>query len=184
MGNIWNIKNSTAFQMANDFGEKGDRALYSMNKSGLDMEYTAIATTGNSVDFGDLSVARVPPGTGNFTRAICGGAGPSGATAITMDYRLFSSLGTFADFGDLNVNFNYGAACGGTTRGFFFNGNDSPNSTDIINIDFITMHSTGNATDFGDLTAQRSHGSGFASPTRAFCTPSKDGSWSNLINII
>ena len=102
-------------------------------------------TTGNAVDFGNLSAAKTTPAScSSSTRGIWNyDAGPVAETKFVN----IRSTGDTVDFGD-----GYGAAemSGGqssSTRGMFAGGYADSNI-----IGFITMATTGNTTDFGDLT--------------------------------
>jgi len=124
-----------------------------------------IQSMGNSVDWGDLSVARYPGGTGaSATRGIwAGGATPTRLN--TIDYVTIATTGTAQDFGDTqNVN-NYSAGCSSSIR-MVNAGGDSPSPTLINVMDLIIIANTGNATDFGDLTVARAGLGEGASPTR------------------
>ena len=70
------------------------------------IEYITIASTGNSTDFGDLSLNRFAAASGSSkTRALprCGGYGSyaSPSRDTTMDYITIASTGNASDFGDL-----------------------------------------------------------------------------------
>ena len=66
------------------------------------IEFITFATTGNALDFGDLTAARRQPAvTGSQTRGSFSGGGPS--TVNTMDYVTIASTGNAVDFGDLSV---------------------------------------------------------------------------------
>ena len=126
-----------------------------------------IASTGNAIDFGDMSTTRYVPGTcASSTRGIAGGGeNPSGA-ATTIDYITISSLGGANDFGNLRlgeVRFSVGLS--DSTRGLIAGGYVAP-ATDLSSIDFVTIATTGNTSSFGDLTEQKLHCGACASPTR------------------
>ena len=77
------------------------------------IEYVTISTLGNSVDFGDLTVARSQVGgAASPTRGIFmgGNLAASPNTVTTIDYVQISSLGDAIDFGDLLQNRRNGAA--------------------------------------------------------------------------
>jgi len=120
--------------------------------------YITITSTGNTTDFGDLTVSRRSgQGVSNDIEGrgvFAGGVNSSGAKVNTMDYITIGSTGNATDFGDLlavtvfsNAN---GAGSGSDQRGLFFGGNDG-SVIDVIQ--YITINSTGNATDFGNLLA-------------------------------
>ena len=77
------------------------------------IEYVTISTLGNSVDFGDLTVARAQiGGAASPTRGIFmgGNIAASPNTVTTIDYVQIPSLGDAIDFGDLLQNRRNGAA--------------------------------------------------------------------------
>ena len=113
-------------------------------------------TTGNSLDFGDLTTNR--NGTGalsNATRGVWGG-GETPSAVDTMDFVTIASTGNAVDFGDMTTNrFNMtedGASS--PTRGVWAGG-QNPSRINIIQ--FIEITTTGNATDFGDLLADKAN---------------------------
>ena len=68
-----------------------------------EIDFITTATTGNSQDFGDLTVARADfDGTSSPTRAIFGG-GETGSRSDVIDYVEISSTGNAIDFGNLSV---------------------------------------------------------------------------------
>ena len=83
------------------------------------MQYITISTTGNSIDFGNLSLARYyVRGTASSTRGIfAGGTYPSPAVTNTIDYVTIASNGGASDFGDMSINRNGIAVFGNQTRG-------------------------------------------------------------------
>lgn len=127
------------------------------------IQYVIIATAGNTIDFGDLSVAA------KYQLAACSSAtrgvfGGGNAPSNIMDYITIASAGNATDFGDLLQPTLGLAGASNTTRGLFAGGYDV-DKTNVIQ--YITIASTGNATDFGDLTTARIWVSGCSSPTRS-----------------
>ena len=115
------------------------------------IQYTTMATLGNSVDFGDLTFAY--SGTGactNGTRGCVGGGWDGSNNHNVIDYITIASTGNGTDFGDLTQARRGVAACGSDTRGVFGSG-QTPSNSNVL--DYITIASTGNATDFGDLNS-------------------------------
>ena len=116
------------------------------------IDYVTIASTGNSSDFGDLSVARhsAPTGVTNDTRGAFGGGtgGSPAANLDTIDYINIASTGNASDFGNLTDARGYARGNSDGTKGLWAGGDSSP-VTNII--DYINVASTGNASDFGDL---------------------------------
>ena len=66
-------------------------------------EYITIASTGNSTDFGNLTVAREDlAGVSNSTRGIIGGGAAPGVSNV-LDFFTIASTGNSQDFGDLTA---------------------------------------------------------------------------------
>jgi hypothetical protein len=139
------------------------------------MEYITCSTTGNAVNFGNLTVGRYENfAVSNGTRGVfMGGKGSGDATNI-MDYITIATTGDATDFGNLN-SYNLGgsnydqrsahAAISGSTRGVIGGGgNNYRGGGDEIQ--YITIATAGNATNFGDLTANRANFSGCSDLTR------------------
>jgi len=126
------------------------------------IQYVTISSTGNAIDFGDLSAARSrPTSTSSSTRGLfAGGIEPTNVN--TIEFITISSTGNTQDFGDLTRIGNRIASCASSTRGIF--GGGTLPGTNII--DYVTIASTGNASDFGDLTQARFSLAGCSSPTR------------------
>ena len=136
------------------------------------MEFVTIASTGNSVDFGDLTVARYSGSAGsNSTRALffMGNAKTSPeAHSNVIDFVTIASTGDAVDFGDSNL-----IDTGGPTQGagvaaspnriVFFGGYRS--GTDrTTEMQYVNPTTKGDSTRFGDLeTAQNSDGNGLSS---------------------
>ena len=131
------------------------------------MEYIEIATTGNSVDWGDyLNNIRSPGNCASTTRGVSmGGYSPTGSPSQYMSaigYVTISSQGGVSNFGELTAGRGWTGSCNNETRGC--NAGDWGSQTNTI--DFITIASTGNADNFGDLTKGRQCTSCTQSPTR------------------
>ena len=133
-----------------------------------------IATTGNAVSFGNLSVGGY--GRGSFSSStrgvIVGGAGPSYVT--TGEYVTISSNGGGYDFGDLDLGrrfFSHGAS--DNTVGMVMGGYASPSAGTAAQrarkeINFVNIASTGEFNPFGELIRGRSDNACCSSPTRGF----------------
>lgn len=136
------------------------------------IQYLNITSSGNTIDFGDLTQAR---GTGNTavantTRGIWqgGNAGPSTPYSNVIDYITIASVGNATDFGDLTVGRRTGVAGGNnSTRGLLAGGYNSPVTGPTNTIDYITMATVGNSTDFGDLLTPRFRLGAATNSTRA-----------------
>ena len=166
------------------FGGGFDSPLASTNI----IEYITISTTGNSQDFGDLTV--------NSTRA--GGSGCSSSTRglfisggsparnNSIEYVTISSTGNAADFGDISYVAFYLSACASSTRGISAGGSTSATPSGVNNIEYVTIASTGNAQDFGDLTRTSQTMSSCSSSTRGIFAGgySPSPTLSNIIEFI
>ncbi len=128
------------------------------------VSYIEIATTGNSVSFGDLSVGRQKCASfASATRGIwMGGATPGSFEVI--DYIITSSQGGGSDFGNLTGgNKPDNSGVNDSTRGMT-GGGENPGQNNIIS--FITIASTGDSSDFGDMLENGGGHAGISSPTR------------------
>jgi len=130
----------------------GYRAPQNTNGSDV-IEYVTISSTGDAIDFGDLTTpVRMLSAISNGTRGvIIGGYGNPGSGAATtnvMQYVTLAQTGNTVDFGDLTAASSQGGGNGGNspTRGVFCVG------TNNTSIEYITTATTGNSADFGDET--------------------------------
>ena len=115
------------------------------------IQYVTMGTTGNAVDFGDMTFS----GWGRAamssnTRAIAAGGFDGGVTNI-MDYVTIATTGDATDFGDLTLARSSPAGVSSHVRGVIIGGwpGASPHHTDTM--DYITIATVGNATDFADV---------------------------------
>ena len=150
------------------------------------MDYLTIAQTGNTVNFGNLSVARIG-GVGTIaspTRGIWAG-GDTPADSSVIDFIAIATLGTAADFGDLTLARNQIGGVSNSVRGLFAGGYNNPgSSTDNNLIDYVTIATLGNAQNFGDLTVASSGTRGAASPTRGVFTHWDVGQSNTVIDYV
>src|SRR3990170_7845277 len=97
----------------------GSRGLFGGGTTGPHsnvIDYVTIASAGNAIDFGDLTVARYAPGScSSTTRGLFGG-GNDGAVSNVIDYVTIASAGNATDFGDLTVARSNLAGCSSSTR--------------------------------------------------------------------
>ena len=125
------------------------------------IDYITFATTGDSQNFGTLTVARRGMGAcSSPTRTVFGGGyiKPQSHTKV-IDVVTTQTKGDSIKFGELTVSRGHMGACSSTTRGIWYGGSIYPGSDVFYNvIDYITIASDGNATDFGDtMTAGGIH---------------------------
>ena len=132
------------------------------------MQYITISTTGNSIDFGNLSIARYyVRGTASSTRGVfAGGTVPGPSVTDTIDYVTIASNGGANDFGDMSINRNGIAVFGNQTRGILAGGYTTPTNTQTSLIEFVNIANVATTSDFGTLSERREIMAGFASPTR------------------
>jgi hypothetical protein len=135
------------------------------------MDYVAISSTGNAIDFGNLDAdLSACASVSSQTRGVVGGGGSSGGAGVnTLQYVTIASTGDTTDFGDLNSNARVTSSAGlsNSTRGLFAGGEGAAPGYPTTNvIDYITIATTSNATDFGDLAANGYTLGGTASGTR------------------
>ena len=140
------------------------------------ISYFNIATTGNAVDFGNLTEDLYQgAGCASRERALhfCGRDGSAGANENIIQYVTIASTGNAVDFGD-TTDTRYGhTALSDQTRGLCTFGQNPVQN----NIEYVTIQSTGNSIDYGDLTdSGRKNHYGCASPTRGLFFGGRDGS--------
>ena len=132
------------------------------------VEYIQVNTTGNAVNFGDLTAPTnrlINAGFASRTRGFVAGGGsptPNASTNVIQEHE-FASTGDFNDFGDLSSNRNEVSSVSNATRGVISIGNPSVGNA----MEYITMASSGDSVDFGDRQTAGILGSGTVqSPTR------------------
>jgi len=121
------------------------------------LNFVEIATTGDAVDFGDLSVTRTAQQMGmSGTRGLFGGGGApgmSGSRSNVIDYITFQSGGGANDFGDLTFPQIRHAGVSNGVRGVFCGGysGDSPYHR-LNTIQTVNIATIGNSAFFGELS--------------------------------
>ena len=134
---------------------------------GNTMDYIQIMSTGNAIDFGDMTVTVYGGGgCGSETRAnFFGGRLAPGSSGFTdrIDLVTIASSGGGVDYGDLVGTTVHTAGCSSSTRGFKVGAYNLNND-----IEFWEIETGGQAIDFSHLTSGRHTHQCFSSPTRAF----------------
>jgi hypothetical protein len=145
------------------------------------IDYVTIASTGNSTDFGDLTVARgFLASFSSTTRGIWAG-GNTNSRSNVIDYVTIASTGNATDFGDLSAARDRPTGFSSSTRGIISAGGEGA----LVNtIEYITIASTGNTTDFGDLTQARASAAGCSSSTRGITAGGFNGPPQNTIDYV
>jgi len=143
------------------------------------IEYADLSSSGNTSDFGDLTVTGESGGAvASTTRAVFGYR-YNGSIQDVMDYVTIATTGNATDFGDaFSAAKRRYAAVSSETRGLWAGGNDGSYTS---NTHYITIATTGNAANFKDLTAARQSLAGLSSPTRAIVGGGTTGTDSNVI---
>ena len=158
----------------------GALGVYMGGSPGIDtIDEVQISTTGDAVDFGNLTVARNDNGDGGMASRTRGFFA-RGASPITgrIEFITFSSRGNGTTFGTMSNSItNAASSASDSTRGLMFGGYAAPSSLNVIQ--YITMASSGNGVDFGDLV-ETGASSAFGSPTRAIVR----GSATNTLSFV
>ena len=134
-----------------------NRGIFAGNGPSLTdvIQYITPPSTGNAIDFGDLTVATYEgAGLSSPTRGLVGGgSGVPGPTTSNIDVVTIASKGNATKFGELLAEVDAAAGCSNGVRGVWAGGeNPAPYSK---NIQFVNIASDGNAVYFGDLTIGR-----------------------------
>jgi len=121
------------------------------------IEYITIASTGNAIDWGDMSSAQSDfDGCGNKTRGVLmgGTTTPSaGDRNNRIEYITMMTAGRGSDFGDLTQARSHNNAGSNAVRAICVQGiNTTPSTTPVNTLDYVTIATLGNAVDFGDAT--------------------------------
>jgi len=133
------------------------------------IDYINISSTGDAIDFGNLSTSiQIISSFGSSTRAFWAG-GREGSTRTNRIQKVtFASTGDATDFGDLGTGKDYPMGASNSTRGLIAGGYPHPGSNSGTNsVEYVTMASTGAGKDFGYLTGARSGGGGTSNSTRS-----------------
>ena len=150
-----------------------------------EIRYINIASTGDTVDFGDLSASHSGSGGsggGSSTRGILF----SGSDKFHIDFITFASTGNAQNFGNSLDARTYSAAFTNSTRGIQGGGTSSSTPTGNASniIEYITIAATGNAVDFGDLTTKALRVCGVSSPTRGIFMGGRESLPGSEINVM
>jgi|TARA_B100001964_G_C14085409_1_gene532299 hypothetical protein len=161
--NVWKGQLDSTVEPPKRFGGRGvfmggyDGAWPGGGSSDV-IDYITIASLGDAIDFGDLTVVgeRSGQAISNGTRGVC----CAGGADDTMEYITFATTSDSTDFGNLTVGRRPSGVSSGT-RGCFGGGASSDDT-----IDYITIATAGNATDFGNLTTGRQFPTSLSNKTR------------------
>ena len=132
------------------------------------IDFVIIQSTGNAVDFGDMTSARFGNrGAQSPTRGMIFGGKDSSETRNIIEFVTMSTTGNATDFGDLSSDMHQGTAGSNAIRAIAGAGTVNNSGTATTGMLFVTIASLGNAQDFGDLAQNHIEcGEGACSPTR------------------
>ena len=147
------------------------------------MDYIEIATTGNALDFGDITTKRRGGGScSSPTRGIYAGGFSSVAERI-IEYLTIASKGNTTRFGELSFRAYAQAGVSDGVRGIMAGGNQDGSATGHrAEASYITIASEGNAIHFGDLTVPRDGAAGASNSIRGVFTGGQEGP--SRVNVI
>ena len=132
------------------------------------IEFITMSSSGNTVDFGDLTLARDYPGSVNSpTRGIFAGGAVYPAFYNNIDFITIASTGDAQDFGDLVAAAQGCAGSCNSVIGMFAHTYGPAYVQDVYK---INIASTGNSINFADRTHTTTPTQSASSPTRGvFC---------------
>ena len=135
------------------------------------IDFITIPTTGNAIDFGNLTAVKFSPaGAASNARAVFMGGGTPVRLA-NIDFVTIASTGNADNFGNITDARSAGGQSGHSTqtRAICAGGSpgNSPTVATVNIIDYITISQTGNAIDFGDMSAAKNGVGISGSPIRA-----------------
>ena len=127
------------------------------------IDFITISTTGDAVDFGDLTVIKAYMGTAtSATRGVfAGGQSPNDSNPTNViDFVTMATTGNSVDFGDLaaamgNQDIGVVSDC---VRGLFSRGYHNGGGGENNVIEFVQIATTGNGQDFGDCSTTGTSG--------------------------
>ena len=116
------------------------------------IEYVTMASTGNSLDFGEISYDHNSSGSAsNSTRGIIAG-GRTPGDSVSIDYVTIATLANATDFGELTGVVNGDVGCCTSPTRCVIGGGGAPNGAEMV---YVEIASTGNAVQFGELTVAK-----------------------------
>ena len=176
-----------------DIQTGGTRGIYGGGDQGGGqqnvIQYFNIDSTGDSVDFGDLTGTRtILTAAASRTRGLFAGGYYNGNTDTNViEFITISSTGNGTNFGDLTERRRGSNGLASSTRAVFGGGlRTNPGPTAWFNvIDYVTIASTGDAKNFGDLTVARiSVDMGCSSPVRGLFAGGQAPAQTNNIDFV
>jgi hypothetical protein len=152
------------------------------------MDYVNVSTTGNAIDFDDLTYNAAFICKGGAASRVRGLFQGGRVAQNTINGFTFASTGSAFDFGNLTIGREDPAGVSNSTRGVFIAGGQhpgvSPYNGFLNTIDYVTIPSSGDAVDFGDATVARRHHGTCASSTRGVSAGGYESSSPNTSDVI
>ena len=147
------------------------------------MCYVTIPSTGNAIDFGDMTDARWAHGSGaNRTRGIYAGGSiqyiPNQGDTNNIQFITIATTGNTTDFGDLAQACHWTQGASNNVRSVFVGGYVSPTHRDLTQM--VNITSTGNGVDFGDLASAGLNAGVCAAPTAGIMMGGEPGRLTHL----
>ena len=173
-GNQWTgiLATSPFLQTGGTRGLLGGGYSPTPNNANRDyIDQVNVETTGDAIDFGNLTQGRRPGqnAAGSRTRAIWMGGRASPLNYNIIDFATIASAGNATDFGDLITGRGSFAVVASATRGICAEGTKTESPSDAVKtnvIEYVTIAQTANALDFGDGLTNAFKPSGAQSQTR------------------
>ena len=151
-GNQWVCVTSTSPEVQTG----GTRAVLGGGSASNVIQYKSMDTTGNTVDFGDLTQnTYLSSACSSRTRGVWNGGytnSPSSTYINTIQYVTIAQTGNALDFGDLSQLSGYNGSCSNQIRGIRAGGTAPAPAANQDTIEYYTIAQTGNAVDFGNLS--------------------------------
>ena len=152
------------------------------------IQYINIASTGNSIDFGNLTTTRYETEhVSDRTRGVICGGYEAPLRVDKIEYITLASTGDSIDFGDLLEPRGHMSGGSNSTRGVLAGGQKNPGGPTAISEDIfhITIQTLGSYNDFGDLaTARWFAGGGRSNSTRVLFAGGGTPAEVNTINYV
>ena len=149
------------------------------------IEYVQISSSGNGIDFGDLSEGSQSQGAvSSTTRSVIslGDPVPASQTNI-LEFITIATTGDSVNFGDLTTKRSRVSGVASQTRGVYIGGTNelvSPYSGSTVSytdtMDYVTIASLGNAISFGETDIVSAHGNAVCNSTRGVVANNFNGS--------
>ena len=131
-------------------GGRGRGVFAGQDPSSDTINLIEIASTGNAIDFGDLTRSKqAVSATASTTRGVVFGGYVSPAYLTDIDYITVSSSGGANEFGELSSARGWSAACGDGIKGLVGGSWPGPAA-----VDFVNIATTGDSSKFGELVVR------------------------------